>query len=156
MEKASFTDRGDWAEQISRLVDLAADGCGWHGADDAGEISLREDGQIPEDFGWLLEETIRQICQLGNSGCFLLSRPLMELMTGMADIGGRKRVWNPGCRTGGFLKLLFEKNPQLRLAGSEEEKDFITLARMLRFCFGGGQVELRDGDPLTETGGGAV
>lgn len=151
MEKAVFTDRGDWAEQISRLVDLAADGCGWQEEPDWDDPSV-QDTAIPEDFGWLLEETVRQIVQQGNSGCFLLSRPLMELMADMADIGGEKRVWNPGCRTGGFLKLLFAKNPALQLAGSEEEKDFITLARMLRFCFGGGQVQLRAEDPLKETG----
>lgn len=151
MDQAVFTDRVDWTEQICRLVDLAADGCGW-GQEDAGENSSRTDAQIPEDFGWLLEETVRQISQMGNSGCFLLSPWLMELMADMADISGEKKVWNPGCRTGGFLKLLFEKNPSLHLTGSEEEKDSVTLARMLRFCYGGDQIEVRKEDSLLQSG----
>lgn len=152
MDKAVFTDRTDWTEQICRLVDLASDGCGWGSEEGTRELLAKDEAVIPEDFGWLLEETVRQISQMGNSGCFLLSRWLMELMAGMADIEGKKRVWNPGCRTGGFLKLLYEKNPALHLTGSEEEKDSVTLARMLRFCFGGEQVELRDEDPLTGSG----
>lgn len=139
MERAVCTERADWVEELCKLVDAAADGCTW------------EEG-IPEIFGLLLEETIRQIYALGNSGLFLLPDELTGVMIRLADTEGEKRVWNPGCRTGSFLKILHQTNPGLQLTGNEEEPQAAMLARILQFCFEGNEIDLRTCSPLEETG----
>lgn len=137
MDGAVCADRADWIEELCRLVDLAADQAEWN-------------GKIPEIFGYLLEKTLDQLEQMGNTGMFLIPDSIAELVALLADPEEGTEVWNPGCKTGRLLKALYRKNPSLRMQGTEADRDAVILAGMLSFCYGAGTIRWIRKDPLEE------
>lgn len=148
MEQAVIMENARWLTELCKLIDWLADHSDWNVG-------------IPYIFSEALEEMIRQIYSMGNSGMFLMPDALTEMLmnvaqeaepksgeTEKADCSGEQayRVWNPACRTGSFLAKLYRRHPQWKLTGSEPEKDPFVLAQMLQFYCGmdGGRIWRED------------
>lgn len=125
MEKARTSEKGEWSEELCKFIDEIAEQADWSQG-------------MPVIFGAALEEMIRQIYGLGNSGLFLMPDPLIEMVIALSGEKKRENVWNPSCRTGAFLAASHRAHPEWKMEGSEQEKDLCLLAQMLSFFYGFG------------------
>lgn len=135
MEQAKLEENGQWMQELCKLIDWTADRCDW------------EQG-MPQLFGAVLEEMLRQMYAWGTTGLFLMPENLTEALIHLADGRAISTVWNPATRTGGFLAAAHRQHPQWQLYGCEEEKNQWQIARMLQFYHGGGMDGIVREDPL--------
>lgn len=138
MEEAQLVENSLWAECLCRLVDWAADHGDW------------SEG-MPQLFGKILEEMIRQIYGYGNSGIFLTPDVFTHMIMEMTEPQEEGVLWNPSCRTGEFLTAAYERFPQWELQGAENEKEARILSQMLQFYHGAGIGSIEGDDVLEQT-----
>lgn len=130
MEGAKTCEDSLWAEELCKFTDWIADQADW------------EQG-MPVVFGMAIEEMIRQIYDMGNSGLFLMPEPILRLLMGLSEEKKGERIWNPSCRTGAFLAAAHRSHPEWKMEGSEQEKEYCLLAQMLQFFYGAGITGIR-------------
>lgn len=135
MEQAKLEENPLWMKEITKLIDWTAENCDW------------EQG-MPQVFGEVLEEVLRQMYDWGTTGLFLMPKNLTDALIQLADQRKVENVWNPAGRTGTLLAAAHKQHPEWKLAGCEEDKNQWLIARMIQFYHGGGLEGLLREDPL--------
>lgn len=137
MEESWTEEKEHWIVELCKLIDWVSDHADW------------EQG-MPHLFGTALEEMLRQIYGLGNSGLFLMPDSITELLIQLAGKEENRMVWNPSCRTGEFLAAAHRTHPQWEMKGSENEKEPYLLAQMIHFYHGAGSEKIMRENPLEQ------
>lgn len=135
MEHAQTEENEAWIAELCNLTDWISDRADW------------EQG-MPRLFGEALEEMLRQLYSLGNSGLFLMPDAVNEMILALAGKEEKRTVWNPSCRVGTFPAAAYRVHPGWELYGSEAEKEHAVLAQMILFYYGAGTGSIRLENPL--------
>ncbi|MBS6194124.1 MAG: N-6 DNA methylase [Clostridiales bacterium] len=140
MEQSRMEEKEHWAVELCKLIDWISDHADWTQG-------------MPGLFGMALEEMVRQIYSLGNSGLFLMPDAITDLLIQLVGKENPRTVWNPSCRTGEFSAAVCRTHSRWELRGSEREKEPCLLAQMILFYYGGEYGEIVREDPLEQITG---